>query len=386
MAIPAYWRHLVDDEVQSSDSAVFRHTLPNRGLLHSLLLKAKCTNGATEGHTVDIFDVVDKIEVIADGSRVLYSLVPTVIEKLHETFFGVPLHTVEDEGAAAVQSGVFPILFGRSLIDVNFGVPLERFNDVKLEVTYSPTISATAGFATGTTIFDVLAAITLPEHVRDLYGTMVTREIRQHTTVASGDETVEIPQRWPIRFVGVYCYEAGIADNVDITRVALSVDNGSWYLFNGGFDDFVNANRYRFGSIVRHACKLFVQNNDVWNCRISDIRRYGIECTTAVDTTGDVLIVPIADAIAGDQLTLDVGNVDVTAGSETITADATDRAVYAWAEGYAPSAFGVVPFVNPDEPSGYLPSTDFGKLDMVLTQGAAGGDARVIVQEIQQFA
>ena len=147
--------HYVNDEAQSSDAATWRLSLPNRGNLHTLMLKAACTNGATSGRAVSILDVVDKVEIIADGSEVIYSLTPQEMEKWYETLQGKALVGLQSESANAVQYMVFPVMFGRWLYDPEYYLPLEKFKDVKLEVTFSPTIAADGGFATGTVTFDV---------------------------------------------------------------------------------------------------------------------------------------------------------------------------------------------------------------------------------------
>ena len=77
-------RTLLDSEVQSSDDATRILDLPKSGALHSLQVRMRCTNGATSGLDVSIYDVVDLIEVVADGSRVLHSLIPEVSEKRYE--------------------------------------------------------------------------------------------------------------------------------------------------------------------------------------------------------------------------------------------------------------------------------------------------------------
>lgn len=381
----ARWRHLLNDGVQTSDDAVFTLTLPNRGKLHSLLIKVQCTNGATAGRGVTILDALDDIQILGDGSEVLYSLIPEETEKWHETLQGRALQMVQEEGAAAVQEGVFPIYFGRGLHDDEMYLPLDRFTDVEVRLSFSPTISATVGFATGTFTIDVQALIT-PDNIPLAYlGTLVLRRIKQFTSAASGDDQTEIFDNTIVRAIGVYGYEAAIADGVDLTRVRFEDTAEGIVLADWDWDDFVHFNHELFGVELAHRFRLFATDNDTLDTRINEILGYSLEINESEEVVADMTLQYFIDTIAGDRITLAGAILDLVAGSEAVTVDSSDRDLLLTVTGKSPTAFGLIPYMYDDSPSGYLNTTDWGQLEVILTQGGAGGDIRIEIQELRQF-
>lgn len=381
----ARWRHLLNDAIQSSDDAVFPLTLPNRGKLHALVIKVQCTNGATAGRGVTIMDALDDIQILGDGSEVLYSLIPEETEKWHETLFGRELQLVQAEGAAAVQEGVFPLYFGRKIYDPELYLPLDRFTDVELRLSFSPTISATVGFATGTFTIDIMALITPHELPLAYLGTLVTRRVKQFTSAASGDDQTELFDNTIYRAVGIYAYEAAIADGVDITRVRFEDTADGVVLGDWDWDDFIHMNNLLFGSEIAHRFRLFATDNDVLDTRISEILGYSLEINENEEFAADMTLQYFIDTIAGDRITLAGGIIDIVSGSEALTVDAADRDLLLTVNGKSPSGFGLIPYMYDDSPAGYLKSADWGQLEVILTQGGAGGDVRISIQELRQF-
>ena len=381
----ARWRHLLNDGVQTSDDAVFTLTLPNRGKLHALMIKVQCTNGSTAGRGVTILDALDDIQVLGDGSEVLYSLIPEETEKWIETLFGRALSMVQTEAADGVQEGVFPLYFGRNMYDGEMYLPLDRFTDVELRLSFSPTISGTVGFATGTFTIDVQALIT-PENVPLAYlGSLVTRRVKQFTSAASGEDRTELFDNTVYRAVGVYAYEAGIAEGVDVTRVRFEDTAEGVVLGDWDWDDFLHFNRDLFGAEITHYWDTFTNDADTLDTRITEILGAGIDIVVAIELVADMALYNHLTAIAGDRLSIGAAILDIVAGSEALTLDTTQRQRLVYARGKSPSGFGIIPYMYNDRPEGYLNSADFGQLEVILTQGAAGADVRLSIQELRQF-
>jgi len=378
-------RHYVNDEVQSSNAATYRLELPNRGALHQIVLRAKCTNGATSGRGVTMLDVVDEIKLIGDGSEVIFDLYSVEFEKWVEAMTGEALAMEEDQSASAVQEIVLPIWFGRSAVDLEYWLPMARFNDLKLEVSFSPTIAADAGFATGTVTFDVLLVVT-PEDGGLVYkGTLATRRIRSFTSAASGDEEVELPSNSIVRAVGVYAYEAAIEDGTDITTVELLDKSSGQSIVKADWLDLCNLNPCLTGKYITHAAKLLLGNNETWASRLGNIVAINVDVIETADATNDEYDAAFVDGVSGDTLTFDAYNVDITAGSESITAAAGDVALRVEAKGKAPSHFGFIPFVHKDDPDGWLDTSKMGKPTVTLSQGGADAAVYVAVQELKRY-
>lgn len=377
------YTHPVNDEVQSSDAATWTYRLPKEGALHTIMLGAACTNGATGGRAVSIFDVVDTIEVVADGSKVLYSLTPREIEKRYETEHGHALNVVQSEAAAAVQRAVFPIMFGRKLYDAPMFLPLSRYNDVQLRVTYSPTIAADGGFATGTTTFDVQLIITPQAELPSYLGTLITKTIKAFTSAASGDDATKLSLLNRIRNIGIYAYEANVSDLTDITRVLLRANAGDQILFDADILQFYQLNRELFGAEIVHTARLFAQDNDTFDTRIGNIAVWDISIALAMSDANDTFSLVNIDAYTGDRVVIGLQDADITAGAETFATRATDTELYITTRSFGPSYFGLIPFMYVDAPEGYLNTLAYSELEVVLTQGGAGADTRISTQELE---
>lgn len=383
--MPARWRHLVDDEAQSIDASTFREKMPDNGQLHTIMLKVKCTSGSTENHGLTIRNVVDEIRVVSEGQEPLFVLSPLELEKRIQAYQGRACPEVRKEGSGVVAEMTFPIMFGKDVYDPNYFLPLDRFKTVKLEVDYSSTISATAGWTTGTTTFDVLCLITPHKEPLSYLGTFKTRRIHDHTTLISGVESFDLPSGRVFRDIGIYCYEAGIADNVDVTYVSLEDQDEGIPLFESGWDDLVTLTQQMKGAIVKMAVEAFMLDDDSLDMFIDPILAYGVEVEKTLDYTNDIAYLAQCDAIAGDRMTFCVGTATIVAASEVLATYATDSKIFVWAEGKAPSYFGLISYSQYDESGRWLDSKEVGDLRLKLTQGAAGGQVYVSVQEVVVF-
>jgi hypothetical protein len=378
-------RHLADGSVQSSDASTYTLNLPETGFLHALLVTVSATNGATSGRAVSPLDIADNVRVMVNGDERAFDLTPAEIEKCHESWAGYGLTMKQDESAAAVQSVVLPVLFGRWIEDMEYFLPCSRVKAPKLEVVYSPTIAADGGFATGTTTIDVVA-LWSPESDRLAYrGTLVNRTVKAFTSLASGDENTDIDTNELIRAISIYAYEAAVEDGTDVTAVILRANSGEFDLFNGDWQTLLDTTRHRHWCEILHSFKTFLQNNDTLATRLGHI----ISITWNVLTT-DLLASNIVyhqhpDAIAGDTITVDATTIDISAGAEDLLADAADRAALVEVRGYSPSYFGMIEFTSPDSESGWLNPAEYSALDLIVTQGGAGAAVRISTQTVHKY-
>jgi len=376
-------RYLLDSEVQSSDDATKILKLPLSNVIHTLYVKAECTNGATNNQDVSIDDVIDKIEVIGNGSEVIYSLTPQEARLWGLLDFGQPITEIVDEAGGAKMQAVYPIMFGFKEWDENFWLPCSKFTDLELRVKYSPTIGAT-DWASGTVTLTVIALMTMGGDPGPYNGTLRKTTVYDFTTAASGDEVIDLPRRLLYNRGMIYCYEAGIEDGVDITKVKFSLNNDERIPLNMDWVDLQEWNRKLFDVISYRLMKLNRANNDVVHTHISRIQSVQILPFASADITNDQLYYAHADAIAGDAVTLENLVVDVTAGSEDLTADTTDRDIYMKVEGLGLPFAAVLPFAYLNSGQFFDP-TKFDMVQLILTQGGAGGDAKVSLEEVISF-
>lgn len=382
--MPFRVRHLLNDSIQSSDTATFSLQLPESGNLHSLLIRLTVTNGATSGRDVNPLSIPSLVRVVGDGDYRYFELSPQEIEKYNESIQGHSLDMRVDENASVTQYVVLPIHFGRVPYDPEYFLPLSRVKNPRLEIPYAFTAAADGGFATGTFTVDVVAIWTPDNEPLAYKGTLVKRTIKSFTSAASGDESSEINIKEPIRTLGIYAYEAGVADGANITRVRLEANSGEYDIWAGDWNNLQEFTRSFYWSRIEHNFKCLLQNNDTLHTRISNPVSIQVTPISAVDTTDDSFQRTVPDTEAGDLLTFDSGDVDITAGSETITANTADVGLYVNVEGHSPSYFGLMPFHIPDDPSGYLNPTLYDTLKLILTQGNAGAAVRLSVEYLKQ--
>jgi hypothetical protein len=129
------------------------------------------------------------------------------------------------------QEATFPIDFGRANVpyDTECGLPtpLYKANGTELKIKYDFTIANADGFVTGKHKFDLVAEV-MPIGT-DLNGMKILEQRKkiEDTSEASGvkpyDLTIDPVKK--LRQVMILCYEAGIAEGVDVSKVSLDVDS-----------------------------------------------------------------------------------------------------------------------------------------------------------------
>jgi hypothetical protein len=380
---PSVLRVILDGEVQSSDDATKIVKLPLSGYLHTLYVKAKITNGATSAKNQSLEDVIDKIEIVANGSDVLYSLTPQEIKRWTLWATGLNIPQSRTEVGGAVQEAVYPIMFGRMPVDPEYFLPSARFSDLELRVKYSPTIAATS-FATGTFTLTVISLVTAGTPPGNYVGTLTHKTVKAFTSAASGDDQTLIPRGNLLRQAMVYAYEAGIEDGVDITRVKFDLNNDQDVLVNVAWNDINDLNKIDNWVCHRESIRAFVADTDTLNTKVARVRHVNVSENFAGSATNDEIYFRRVTAVAGDQLTFEGLKSDTTSGSEDLTADATGRNVYVNVEGEGLSHAVVLDFSKAGE-SSLLNTAAFDQIRATLTQGAAGADVRISAQEVRAF-
>ena len=357
------------DRAVLTDSDTFEFSLSGLQGVSALDIVIRATNGATSNQGVPISTDIDKIEVV-DGSKVIYSLSGVQARALNCYEMGRYPTILADERAAAVQEEIFRISFGRRVGDPLYWFDPARYANPMLRVTLSLTISATAGFATGTGRVSVIG------HVWDQkpggrLGCMIAKEYKSYTSVASGDDRANLPVDLPYRMLIVRAYETAIAWHTDITQVKLTLDNDSYVPLDVRAEQLRNLNAERFG-LFRTSQVLFRTDADAPECFLA----YPIEWAANALQDFDLASV---DAQTIDQLTLQLITL---AATPTVAKSTTDRAINLIAAGYLPHFAACIPFGQLDEPASWLSPEGVGKMELVLTQGGAGAAVSIFGQQV----
>lgn len=374
-------RVILDNEVQSSDDATKIVKLPLSNIIHALYVKVKVTNGATSAKNQSVEDAVDRIEVVANGSDVLFSLTPAEIKRWSLWFTGLNIPQVRSEIGAAVQEAVYPIHFGRMPYDPEYFLPAARLADLEVRVKYSPTIAATS-FATGTTTISVFADMTMNGQPGDYRGTLSHKTVRAFTSAASGDDQTLIPRGNLLRQLMIYAYESGIEDGVDVTRVKFDLNNEERVPANILWKDLQDMNSY--ANWINHVenIRAFVADTDTLNTKVARIVSVNASENFAGSVANDEIYFRRVTTIAGDLLTFEGLKSDTTAGAEDVTADATGRNTLVHVVGEGLSHAVVLDFSALGEPA-ILNTNEYDQIRLTLTQGGAGADVRISTQELR---
>lgn len=377
------WRVLSSQTTETSDSGTVTIDLPNSNILHTLLMLFEITNGATNTQGQDMSDVIDKIELIGDGSKVIASLEPETLKNLSLLVAGQNITETIDEGGGSIQKAQYPLFFGRDWFDPNFWLDLAKFTDLQLKIEYSPTIAATS-FATGTFTHTVLGLMSMQGAPGNYQGTFRHRIIKNFTSAASGVEEVEPPQILPYAYLMVRAYEAGVADGTDINNVKFHVNNEERVYADLSWEELVYLNQSLWPVVTKKAMTLDRTSADTVNTRISRIIAAMIN-SEAAETSAEVT------GITGDQLTLQVNDQSTQAVNEggtatySIHADETaDVALRLLVESRQIPFSVFVPIADPMAGEFFDP-TQWDEVTLELTQGGAGADVDVVLTEVAKY-
>jgi hypothetical protein len=373
-------RLLLNAETQASDAATRRIALPRKGALSALLLRIRITNGSTAGEE-HIVDAIDKVEVVADGSNVLFSL--EGVELLRWAWYWLKRFPPQswNEGVSAVQELNLPIFFGRYLGDPMFYLDLGQYRDVELRIQYSPTIAVTS-FATATTQFHI------PMWVDDSgaapgprLGFLRTTQVRAFNSAASGEDITELSRLYKYMDIMVYCREAAIADGVDITTVEVRVDDKRIIPFTGIWDDIQAENEQMFGIIPIVNLLALRANAATIGMRTGRILEAKVGERFTYAATVDFPMYTIA-SVAGDVITLAGQLVEGSATYAAVALDTTRRTLDVRARGLGIGNAIVIPFALNGNPDLALDPTNMSRLQLALTQGGADGATKISTREL----
>ena len=380
---------LVDRETQSSDDAVFQEDLPTKGGLSGIDLIIRDTNGATENRDAFLPEVLEEIAIVVNGDEKRYSLSGEEAFRHAWMRDGRPPTYKFSEQADAVQELHIPIQFGRFMDDPVFGLKLSQYQNAQLQIDYdrdkSGNTLGTSGF-TAAHNFEISALlhITAADKEPPYRGMISTREVRNFTSAANGDEYVALPPMYPLVGIGIYAKEEGIEAGASITHARLSLDNDARQPIRGRWEHHVIKNRavldvdyLRYGLCATAA--------DVVHTHLGYIQNVQFQGANLTPTATVSDAVPIAGATpAGDAITIagSVITVDVGGSPEYVHAalanNEFDMLVTGDIGNYLYWPMG--DRMTLDE---VLKPGEWGDADVLMTQGNAGAYVGVMIEELR---
>lgn len=227
-------------------NTTFRIDLPESGMLSALMLRfdADCTSGATLAATAwRLIDHLTKIEVIANGAKVIKSLTGFELQYAFYLSQGiVPPHFWRNY-ATNTQMEYLPILFGRFLNDPEYGLDLSKYDNVELRITNT-------GSSTyyGADLRLSIVQVYLRDVTAGFLGHIRSEEWRKWTTVQNATEYLTLPTEFPIAGIYLRALPSNTSGVMDtgfhnlMLDIDFSIGGGQKQLFKGGLDDLIVMN------------------------------------------------------------------------------------------------------------------------------------------------
>jgi len=305
-----------------------------------------------------------------DGSQVIYSLSGIQARALNcYEMKRYPAVTL-DEQANAVQQELFRVSFGRKLGDQLYWLDPARFQNPTLRVTVSMTIQAATGFVTNTTVITAVVW-TWDDRPATRAGHFVTKEYKNFTSAASGDDRGNLPVDMPWRMIVLRAFENQIAFHTDITQVKLTLDTDAYVPFDLRAEQLRDLNDEWFG---RFHIPFLLDKTDGDTHDL--LMAYPL--SLSINTEGAANMASI-DARTIDRVTLQVIDFS-TIGTPAL--ETTDDPITIDVLGLGPHFAFALPFGDPDDPETWFNPAGHRTMEMVLTQGGAGAAVSYFGQQV----
>lgn len=365
----------------SNDDGTLQLELPRSGFISQLSIFFEWTNGGTSNKDQDVYDAIDEIQIIANGSHELYSLTGHQARLWSHIHLGRRPFYIRDESPDVVQQAHIVIPFGCGPYDLNHYLDCGAFTDLELRIRYSPDIGAT-DFLTGTGYYTVYADMWLQGAPGPFGGYLRNTEQKFFTTAASGDEEIELPIRWPVLGVGIFCYEGGVAPEANITDVELNAEDGGLILVRGAFDDLQTRMHELLKVDPTEWGIVFKSDTDTIESRLGDaavIMKDRIQSLTIGVTD------QIHDIFSGynaAQAVLQTLERDAASAAADAAGVTDGQVKWIGVPEHGLGCMLVLPFGYQDCPDCALDAPSFTRLKLILTQGNAGAECRVSLLQL----
>lgn len=232
------WHYLERDHIEAASNAgTLRVKLPVREQISAIEVEIRAIRHVT-GYifTTPIYSLPEKIEVIGDGAKVLYSMVPETAMFVH--FFTMKSVPYLELSMTGYSWNVFrvKIPFGRHLRDEEWMLDTSVYNNVYLEIPWALPIASWTTFT-----FQYTIRYLRPIQKLSPKGFIRSRDIEYgaHVWAAAGHYYVDLPLKYPWRVLGCRIWDPDQKVENDITHIKLDIDDGRLVLVDDDLDDLV---------------------------------------------------------------------------------------------------------------------------------------------------
>jgi len=356
----------IQDQKTVSDSDTTIADIKVQKPITAIDVKFQATNGATRNELEGLHLDVDVIEVV-DGATVITSLNAGQI--LGANFYQqgrIPPYQFLEAGSG-VQHLTARLLFGRYYGDLEYYLDPTKLTNPQVKVVNSLTISATAGYTSGSGKLSLIFHI-LEEGAKAQRGVIRMVEHKEFTSADSGEADIPLPIDEVIRRLYVRSREAAVNWETDITKMRIVQNKTIRITDDIRTTDWFDILTQKYG-LAQVEKELLASNDDTRQLSLGTIKELSISSAFSARNA-------LIDAISGNQVTVDLYDL------ATPTADATDRPLRVIAKGYAPWHVLAWDFGDPLDPDSWLDPTGYESLEAILTQGGAGATVEVYSERV----
>lgn len=334
-----------------------------------LFIQVGAKNGATYNKENLILHNITKIELV-DGGDVILSARGEVLRGLYSHTMGQIPGEYYTEVADDYPIEYLIIPFGRWLFDEQYALNPTAHHNLALKLTWDLGHVRAIGadsFLTGSLNLTVIA--TVMEDVPAPVAVLTAREIYDFSTAAAGDEKVNMPVLHPWRTLMFRAREADVDMKNTITYAKLSVDAGKFEHFYLTTGRLLSIMTQVYGPLAIN--RLCVADNGEYKDTFMGLSFGGLITSKEHDYQWSA-----ADWYMSRVLLY---------GTLHDGTHADDKAVYVYDRGVGFENCCVIPMGRPEEPASWFIPPSTGKVDFYLTQGDAGGECQVVVQEARTY-
>jgi hypothetical protein len=303
--IPEY---LSKNKTESSDDQTLYIDLPKNEQISFLQVEVSMQGVATPRTTTTLIDKISQYEVIADGSKVLYSLEPELAYYIDFVTHGGVLPPMGfNYTPNARETHEFIIPFGRSPFDEDYLLDTANYNSVQLRIPYS---TDGTHFTSGTFRHNIV--LWRPLSKLEVAGFIRSRTIRKETS-NTAVETLnhDLPVRYPLRYVAVRAEDLDQNIATDITAIKVNVDEGRLILADLNINEWRDMDKMRYPAVNDYEIVAALSDQTYVKAHMDS------PWPKAIVSAGVRALMYKIYAAAGEQVALDIYEEDGSAVSDS---------------------------------------------------------------------
>lgn len=238
--IPEY---LTKNKTESSADQTLYVDLPKNEQISFLQIEVSAQGAASARTTTTLIDEIAKYEVLADGSKILYSLEPELAYYIDfVTHGGIYPPMSFNYTPNARETHEFIIPFGRWPFDEEYLLDTGLYNSVQLQIPY--TLDASR-FTAGTFRHNIVMWRPLTKLTP--LGVVRSRTVRKETSSASVETiTHDLPMTYPLRYLAARFEDLVQNISTDCTAIKLNIDEGRLILADLNINEWRDRDKQRF--------------------------------------------------------------------------------------------------------------------------------------------